>query len=138
MVEADDLTGSLDRAWESLLPLLPLRLPVTAPPCWACARLAAVLTLDAPPALTAAAEVLRAGLTVPPDHVWLPHLTLSRRLDAETAAWVLAAVGEHPRELTFTELRHWNPSTGTLRRLSRKGSAVRRRSRRSAPTCPRS
>ena len=60
---------------------------------------------------------LRAGLDVPPDHVWLPHVTLARRLDADTASRVLAAVAAIPSTLTFTELRHWDPASRTLQTL---------------------
>lgn len=118
LVESDDLSGVLDAARESLLPLLPLELPVTGATVLGVRRLAAVLTLEVPAALTASVEALRSGLEVPPDHVWLPHVTLARRLDADTAELVLAAAGERPPALTFTELRHWDPATRTLQRVT--------------------
>ena len=117
LVEAEDLTGQLARARGSLLPLLPLELPVTGATVLGVRRLAAVLTLEVPSALTTAVEALRAGLDVPPDHVWLPHVTLARQLDAQTASRVLAAVGRCPSTLTFTELRHWDPASRTLQTL---------------------
>lgn len=117
VVEADDLEGAPDRARGALLPLLPLELPVTGATVLGVRRLAAVLTLDVPSTLTAAVEALRAGLDVPPDHVWLPHVTLARRLDMDTASSVLAAVGDLPATLTFTELRHWDPASRTSQTL---------------------
>ena len=117
VLEAADLSSVLGQARATLLPLLPLALPVLGTTVLGVRRLAAVLTLQAPPALTDAVERLRAAIDEPPDHAWLPHVTLARRLDAETAARVLAAAGEAPQQLTFTELRHWDPATRTLHEL---------------------
>lgn len=118
VVEAADLSSVLGQAGATLLPLLPLELPVSGTTVLGVRRLAAVLTLQAPPGLTDTVEQLRAALDEPPDHAWLPHVTLARRLDADHAARVVAAAGAVPQQLTFAELRHWDPATRTLRRLT--------------------
>jgi hypothetical protein len=45
---------------------------------------------------------------------WLPHVTLARRLDRADAQRAVDALGYADVELTFTELRRWDPDRGRV------------------------
>jgi hypothetical protein len=48
---------------------------------------------------------------------WLPHLTLARRVPRHLLPQAMEVVGSGHVELTFTELRRWDPDLGRVTRL---------------------
>ncbi len=118
LVEDDDLTELVEPATELLAPLLPFDAQVSgADLIGHLHRATAVLRLAVPTALNDAVGGLRAALPQQPGRAWLAHVTLARRLQPDTGEQVLARVGTLPTALTFSELRHWDRATRTLRTL---------------------
>ena len=106
-----------DRALELLGPLLPVRARATGVLLLGAARLTVARALDVDDALVAAVLELRRGV-VGLQHGWLPHVTAGRRIPRSSAGVALDALGWADVELVLTELRRWDPDTGTVTTLA--------------------
>lgn len=71
----------------------------------------------APAALVSAVDVLARAVGDPRAGAWVPHATVTRRIDTgrlEHAMEVLDGAGLRPRTLVLTGVRHWDPATRTV------------------------
>lgn len=101
-------------ASQVLGPLLPLRVRSTGVLLLGGHRLTIARALDVDDSLMAAVLELRREVPDLQHRTWLPHVTLGRRVPPTSAGAALNAIGWASVELVLTELRRWDPDTGTV------------------------
>lgn len=105
------------RAVDLIGTLLPLEVQVAGIALLGGDRVTLVRVVDVHDEVDRAVLALREKV---PDrqHVgWLPHVTLGRRIPRTEVAAALAVLPHDHVALRFTELRRWDPDTGTVRTL---------------------
>lgn len=103
-----------DFAAHVLGPLLPARARSTGVVLLGGHRLTVARALDVDDSLMAAVLELRRGVPNLQHRGWLPHVTLGRRIPRAMAGVALDALGWADVEFDLTELRRWDPDTGTV------------------------
>lgn len=104
-------------AADALAHLLPVRVRMSGLLLLGGRRLTLARVVDVDDTLVAAVLRIRAAVPSPQHPGWLPHLTLARRLPRGEAQLAVEVLGHEDAELTFTELRRWDPEAGTVTRV---------------------
>lgn len=107
-----------DLAVRLLGPLLPLRVRASGVLLLGGHRFTVARSVDVDDAFMAAVLEVRRGVPDLQHRGWLPHLTLGRRIPRASVAAALDALGWADVELVLTELRRWDPDTGTVTTLA--------------------